>query len=252
MRTLDTLASPEGAKALAVCADRNFAKARAVFGDFSETWRAYELSRRTRFVFFAREFLDWRYAAPFVASAFARHAFSDVVLLTPRELEGRAFQALLGDAMGVAMARLGVRRRVLLADVRNKTGDAVLEHIFPTLSAVREFTVLAVGRATAPTLEALDAAAAGLEPGACAPGDRFVLCRRGPGLDAARVALMLVATLERPAQLDACGDLRRHGLFAQLAAVMYPNALNALDEACGDAIEAGRLHNFGRAFYHAE
>mmetsp|Transcript_3723 Transcript_3723/g.10939 ORF Transcript_3723/g.10939 Transcript_3723/m.10939 type:complete len:783 (+) Transcript_3723:54-2402(+) len=252
MRTLDTLASPEGAKALAVCADRNFAKARAVFGDFSETWRAYELSRRTRFVFFAREFLDWRYAAPFVASAFARHAFSDVVLLTPRELEGRAFQALLGDTMGVAMARLGVRRRVLLADVRNKTGDAVLEHIFPTLSAVREFTVLVVGRATAPTLEALDAAAAGLEPGACAPGDRFVLCRRGPGLDAARVALMLVATLERPAQLDACGDLRRHGLFAQLAAVMYPNALNALDEACGDAIEAGRLHNFGRAFYHAE
>ena len=104
---------------------------------------------------FAREFLDWRYAAPFVASAFARHAFSDVVLLTPRELEGRAFQALLGDAMGVAMARLGVRRRVLLADVRNKTGDAVLEHIFPTLSAAREFTVLAVGRATAPTLRRL-------------------------------------------------------------------------------------------------
>ena len=74
-----------------------------------------------------------------------------------------------------------------------------------------------------------------------------MICRRGPGLDAARVALMLVATLEQPAQLDACGDLRRHGLFAQLAAVMYPNALNALDKACGDAIEAGRLHNFGRA-----
>ena len=59
---------------------------------------------------------------------------------------------------------------------------------------------------------------------------------------------MLVATLERPAQLDACGDLRRHGLFAQLAAVMYSNALNTFDEACGDAIEAGRLHNFGASF----
>lgn len=252
MRTLDTLASLEGARALSACADRNFTKASAVFGDFAETWRAYEFSRRTRFVFFAREFLDWRYAAPFVASAFARHAFSDVVVLTPREIEGHAFQALLGEAMLEAMARLGVRRRLLLADVRDETGDAVLEHTFPTLAAAREFTVLAAGRATAPTLASLDAVAERLDPGTCVPGDRFVLCRRGPGLDAARVALMLFATLERPAQVDACDSLRRHGLFAQLAAVMYPNALNALDGACPAAAAPGRLRNFGRVFYYAD
>ena len=63
-----------------------------------------------------------------------------------------------------------------------KRGDDedVLASVFPSIGGATEFTVVAEGRATAPERAAIDRAAAGLGSHACAPGEGFLLCRRGP------------------------------------------------------------------------
>ena len=78
-----------------------------------------------------------------------------------------------------------------------------------------------------------------------------MVCRRGPRIPHTRAAGLL-AEADAAGGEPACGALRRHGLFAQLAPLMYPNSLNALDAACDSQAEAAaprpRLY-WGREFW---